>query len=137
MNGRIDPDEKLKLIGLGGCWFADETKKAYDTFEELKRYEAGPYRYICSKDVPIVNPKKYDFFNPDTNHGFLVSGGCWFSPSAKHAYDNLEDCSKYHDDCQCICTDEYRKAFKTADEIPSKKSQVAKKRERDEKGHFI
>lgn len=136
MNG-ISEDEKLKIIGIGGCWFAEESKETYDTFEELKRHYTGPYRYLCSEDAPIANPKKYDFFNPATNRGFLVSGGCWFSPSAKVSYDTMEDCSKYHNDCECICKDEYRKAFEILDGTPNKKSQIAKKRKRNEKGHFV
>lgn len=137
MKNRIDVDEKLKIIGLGGCWFAEETTKSYDTYADLKRHETGPYRYLCNEYAVIEDPKKYDFFNPDTNKGYLIRGGCWYSPSGNHAYDSLEDCSKYHDDCKCICTDDYGKAFKLVDEMPNRKSKVAKERKRDGKGHFV
>ena len=137
MKNRMDADERLKIIGLGGCWFAEYTKTSYDTYEELRRHEVGPYRYACGKEVSIEDPKKYDFFNPDTGKGYLVGGGCWYSPSSNSSYDSLEHCSRLNDDCKCICTDDYAKAFKIDSETPNRKSRVAMERKRDEKGHFI
>lgn len=137
MKNRIDVDEKLKLIGLGGCWFSEDSKAAYDTYESLRRHEIGPYRYVCSGEVRIEDPRKYEFFNEETGSGQIMPGGCWFSPSSKSAYDSLDECSRSHDDCECICTDDYGKAFRIQGEIPNLKSKAAKERKRDSRGHFI
>jgi hypothetical protein len=137
MKNRIDVDEKLKLIGLGGCWFSENSNRAYDTYEALQRREIGPYRYICSSEVKIEDPSKYEFFNEKTNRSYLIPGGCWFSPSGNGAYDSLDECSRSHDDCKCTCTDDYDKAFRIQGEIPNLKSKAAKERKRDSKGHFI
>ncbi len=137
MKNRIDVDEKLKLIGLGGCWFAEDTKKSYDTYTNMSKLYCGPYTYLCSKEVKIEDPRKYDFFNPETNKGMFLPGGCWYSSKLNGAYDSLEECSRSHDDCKCICTDDYEKAFRIQGEIPNLKSKAAKERKRDGNGHFI
>lgn len=137
MKTRIDTDERLKIIGIGGCWFSEDSNIAYDTYETLRNHEIGPYRYICSSEVKIEDPRKYEFFNEETKRGYIIHGGCWFSEKAKRAYDTLADCSKFHDDCQCICTKDYEKAFKVQGEIPNMKSKMAKERKRDSKGRFI
>lgn len=137
MGSKIDVDEKLRILELGGCWFAEDVETSFSSYQEIRARYAGPYRYLCRKEVSIEDSKKYEFFNPETNKGYLLPGGCWFSPSLKHAYDSLEECSRYADDCKCICTKEYEKAFKLEGEIPNKKSKVARERKRDERGHFI
>ena len=137
MKNRIDVDEKLKLIGLGGCWHAGDSGRSYDTYESLRRHETGPYRYLCGKDAKIEDPRKYEFFNEETGKGYIMPGGCWFSPSGNRAYDSLDECSRSHDDCKCTCTDDYDKAFRIQGEIPNLKSKAAKERRRDSKGHFI
>lgn len=137
MKNRIEPDEKLKLIGLGGCWYSEDSGRSYDTYETLRRHEIGSYRYLCGKDAKIGNPLKYEFFNEEAGKGYIMHGGCWFSPSTRKAYDSLEECSKSNDDCKCTCTEDYDKAFKVQGEFPNLKSKVAKERKRDSKGHFI
>ena len=71
----IDVDEKLKMIGAGGCWFSIEENKTYSSYEELSNLSHGEYKYICSSDVPITNPEKYLFFNPQTHKGYIVEEG--------------------------------------------------------------
>jgi hypothetical protein len=137
MVNKIDVDEKLKLIGLGGCWHAGDSGRSYDTYESLRRHETGPYRYLCGRDAKIEDPRKYEFFNEETGKGYIMPGGCWFSPSGNRAYDSLDECSRSHDDCKCTCTDDYDKAFRIQGEIPNLKSKAAKERRRDSKGHFI
>lgn len=134
---RIDTDEMLKIIGIGGCWFSEDSTRAYDTYEALRKHEIGPYRYLCSKEVKIEGPEKYEFFNPKTNRGYIIPGGCWYSEKNNLAFDTLEDCSEHFSDCQCICTEDYQKAFEIQGELPNLKSKVAKGRRRDTKGRFI
>ena len=137
MRSRIDVDERLRVIDMGGCWYAEEIETSFSTYSDMVKHYSGPYRYLCSHDVKIEDPKKYEFFNPDTNRGYVLPGSCWFSDRLNTAYDSLEECSRHADDCKCTCTKEYEKAFKLESEIPNKKSRVARERKRDEKGHFI
>ncbi len=74
MAGKMDIDEKLKAISLGGCWFAENTNTGYDSYAEMREWEDGPYRYLCSRDVAIMDPSKYEFFNLNTKKGYLIPG---------------------------------------------------------------
>ncbi len=137
MKNRISLEERLRILDVGGSWFAEDIKTSFDSYEKMKRIYAGPYRYLCSVDVKIEDPEKYDFFNPEIKRGYILPRGCWYSPSANTSYDDFEECTKLHDDCKCICKDDYEKAFKLQGVVPNKKSEVARKRKRDKKGHFI
>ncbi|MGC8516077.1 MAG: hypothetical protein ACP5OC_08100 [Thermoplasmata archaeon] len=137
MAKQMDIEEKLKIMEMGGCWFSEESNAAYDTYESLRRHEIGPYRYICSREIEITDSGKYEFFNEETKKGYLIPGGCWISPSTRRAYDSLEECSKFHDDCGCTCANDYRKALEIQGEIPNMKSKVARVRKRDDRGRFV
>ena len=133
----FNPETNKGMFLPGGCWHAGDSGRTYDTYESLRRHETGPYRYLCGKDAKIEDPRKYEFFNEETGKGYIMPGGCWFSPSGNRAYDSLDECSRSHDDCKCTCTDDYDKAFRIQGEIPNLKSKAAKERKRDSKGHFI
>lgn len=136
MAGKMDVDEKLKAISLGGCWFAENTTMGYDSYAEMREWEYGPYRYLCSKDVTIMDPSRYEFFNLNTKKGYLIPGGAWYSPSSKRSYDSLDACSQENEDCQCICPEDYKEAFRIEVEEPNRKSEVARSKRRDLRGRF-
>ncbi len=136
MAGKMDIDEKLKAISLGGCWFAENTNTGYDSYAEMREWEDGPYRYLCSRDVAIMDPSKYEFFNLNTKKGYLIPGGAWFSPSSKRSYDSLGECSIENQDCHSLCPEDYEIAFRIMEENPNRKADVARSKRRDLHGRF-
>ena len=72
MKNRFELDEKLKLIGPGSCWYADDSEKSYDTYETIRRHEIGSNRYLCGKDAKIANPLNCEFFIGETGKGYIM-----------------------------------------------------------------
>ncbi len=191
---KIDTESKLKMLNLKGMWKCEgelyfnndeERRDTFDSYKGLKDHCIGKYKYLGSDVLPITDPDNYEFFNPETNQGYLLPGGLWirktnhkyydsksecekntglkcmqWNPPDKYikelkrikskdllnihkwspllsSYDTLEDCEETENaECECISPEEYKKALEIYEEKPNKKSIIAKKRKRNNKGRF-
>lgn len=96
---RLDTDIKLKMLGLGGMWYCYADNRTYDTYEDLRINCFGIYGYLGKDNVPITQPDKYEFFNPESNKGYFVPGGLW--SKRLEWYDSMEECEQFEGSGKC------------------------------------
>lgn len=91
---KIDSKTKLKMLGIRGAWKCEGNPEnvIFDSYKELKENCTGPYRYLKSDIVPITDPENYEFFNPETNRGYIVSGQLWRRKVHMEYYQTKEEC---------------------------------------------
>ena len=100
IGGEMNLDKKLKMLGMGGSWFCEESKTSYDSYEELSVECHGVYKYLGSQYAEIMDPEKYAFFNPATHKGYLVFGGLW--RRNQQWYDTMEECEINETPGKCL-----------------------------------